>query len=177
MTRTAPALRWLETAACLALAAMMLLTVADVAGRHVLGRPLPGAVELVQYAMVIVVFAGLIVLLLAGIPIFAGLPVVTRDGRHISLGVLAGWLSPSWQHAQRRVVSLVCAVILSAQAWIVFETAQVMRAQQDVIGFLNLPVHPAAYAISLLSLLAAVAVLLHSMADARSPALGGDTPS
>lgn len=163
MTRTAPALRWLETAACLALAAMMLLTVADVAGRHVLGRPLPGAVELVQYAMVIVVFAGL--------------PVVTRDGRHISLGVLAGWLSPSWQHAQRRVVSLVCAVILSAQAWIVFETAQVMRAQQDVIGFLNLPVHPAAYAISLLSLLAAVAVLLHSMADARSPALGGDTPS
>lgn len=163
MTRTAPALRWLETAACLALAAMMLLTVADVAGRHVLGRPLPGAVELVQYAMVIVVFAGL--------------PVVTRDGRHISLGVLAGWLSPSWQHAQRRVVSLVCAVILSAQAWIVFETAQVMRAQQDVIGFLNLPVHPAAYAISLLSMLAAVAVLLHSMADARSPALGGDTPS
>lgn len=163
MTRTAPALRWLETAACLALAAMMLLTVADVAGRHVLGRPLPGAVELVQYAMVIVVFAGL--------------PVVTRDGRHISLGVLAGWLSPSWQHAQRRVVGLVCAVILSAQAWIVFETAQVMRAQQDVIGFLNLPVHPAAYAISLLSLLAAVAVLLHSMADARSPALGGDTPS
>lgn len=163
MTRTAPALRWLETAACLALAAMMLLTVADVAGRHVLGRPLPGAVELVQYAMVIVVFAGL--------------PVVTRDGRHISLGVLAGWLSPSWQHAQRRVVGLVCAVILSAQAWIVFETAQVMRAQQDVIGFLNLPVHPAAYAISLLSMLAAVAVLLHSMADARSPALGGDTPS
>jgi len=163
VTRTAPALRWLETAACLALAAMMLLTVADVAGRHVLGRPLPGAVELVQYAMVIVVFAGL--------------PVVTRDGRHISLGVLAGWLSPSWQHAQRRVVGLVCAVILSAQAWIVFETAQVMRAQQDVIGFLNLPVHPAAYAISLLSMLAAVAVLLHSMADARSPALGGDTPS
>ncbi|MCL4738738.1 MAG: TRAP transporter small permease [Burkholderiaceae bacterium] len=142
---------------------MMLLTVADVAGRHVLGRPLPGAVELVQYAMVIVVFAGL--------------PVVTRDGRHISLGVLAGWLSPSWQHAQRRVVGLVCAVILSAQAWIVFETAQVMRAQQDVIGFLNLPVHPAAYAISLLSMLAAVAVLLHSMADARSPALGDEAPS
>lgn len=163
MTRTAPALRWLETAACLALAAMMLLTVADVAGRHVLGRPLPGAVELVQYAMVIVVFAGL--------------PVVTRDGRHISLGVLAGWLSPSWQHAQRRVVGLVCAVILSAQAWIVFETAQVMRAQQDVIGFLNLPVHPAAYAISLLSMLAAVAVLLHSMADARSPASGDEAPS
>lgn len=163
MTRTAPALRWLETAACLALAAMMLLTVADVAGRHVFGRPLPGAVELVQYAMVIVVFAGL--------------PVVTRDGRHISLGVLAGWLSPSWQHAQRRVVGLVCAVILTAQAWIVFETAQVMRAQQDVIGFLNLPVHPAAYAISLLSMLTAVAVLLHSMADARSPASGDEAPS
>ena len=114
---------------------------------------------------------------MTAIVVFAGLPVVTRDGRHISLGALAGWLSPSWQHAQRRVVSLVCAVILSAQAWIVFETAQVMRAQQDVIGFLNLPVHPAAYAISLLSMLAAVAVLLHSMADARSPALGGDTPS
>jgi hypothetical protein len=50
-------LGYFETAAH-ALAAMM-LAAADVVGRHVLGRPVPGTVEQVQYAMAVVVFAGL----------------------------------------------------------------------------------------------------------------------
>jgi TRAP-type C4-dicarboxylate transport system permease small subunit len=153
-------LRALETAACLALGAMMLLTVADVLGRHALGRPVPGTVELVQYALAIVVFAGL--------------PVVTRDGRHISLSLLEGRLGAPARRLQRLVLGLASAVILAAQGWIVFGTAQLMRAQGDVIGFLNLPVHPAAYLMSILSFVTAAALLLDStLANGREAPSGG----
>lgn len=156
----APLLRWLETAACIALGAMMLLTAADVIGRHVLGRPVPGAIELVQYAMVIVVFAGL--------------PVVTREGQHISLSLLEGRLGASGRRLQRIVLGLVCAVVLAVQGWIVFKTAEVMRAQGDVIGYLNLPVHPAAYLMAALSFVTAATLLLDvTRADRRAASGGG----
>ncbi len=148
-------LGWLETAACIALAAMMLLTAADVVGRHVLGRPVPGTIELVQYAMAVVVFAGL--------------PVVTRDGRHISLSLLEGRLGSGARRVQRAVLGMVCAVVLAVQGWIVFDTAQLMREQGDVIGFLNLPVHPAAYLMAALSAVTAVVALLHAL-SADEPA-------
>ena len=147
----------LETAACIALAVMMLLTAADVVGRHVLGRPVPGTVELVQYAMAVAVFAGL--------------AVVTRDGRHISLSLLEGRLGPGARRIQRAVLGLVSAVILAVQGWIVFDTAQLMREQGDVIGFLNLPVHPAAYLMAALSAATAIVVLLHAL-SADAPAAG-----
>ena len=74
-------LAWLNGLACVALLAMMLLVAADVAGRYLIGHPLPGAIELVQYAMVFVVFSAL--------------PTVTLKRRHISLDVLhdrlGGW--------------------------------------------------------------------------------------
>ena len=63
----------LQTAANVALARMMLLTTADEVRRHVLGRPMPGTVEPAQSAIVVVL---------------AGLPVMVRDRRHISLGLL-----------------------------------------------------------------------------------------
>lgn len=147
----------LETAACIALAMMMLLTAADVVGRHVLGRPVPGTIELVQYAMAVVVFAGL--------------PVVTRDGRNISLSLLEGRLGPGAQRVQRAMLGAFCAIVLAVQGWIVFDTAQLMREQGDVIGFLNLPVHPAAYLMAALSAVTAVISLLHALtADKPAPA-------
>ena len=64
---------------------------------------------------------------------------------------------------------MVCAVVLAVQGWIVFDTAQLMREQGDVIGFLNLPVHPAAYLMAALSAVTAVVALLHAL-SADEPA-------
>ena len=44
-------LRLLETLAGLALLAMLALTVADVFGRYLVNRPVPGVTELGQYTM------------------------------------------------------------------------------------------------------------------------------
>ena len=104
-------LSWLDTLAAIALLIMMALTVADVVGRYVIGRPLPGAIELVQYAMVLVVFTGL--------------PVVTHRRKHISLGMLDRWLGNSARVWHQRLVDLSSAIVLAVIAWILFNAAGV----------------------------------------------------
>jgi TRAP-type transport system small permease protein len=149
-------LSWLDTLAAIALLIMMALTVADVVGRYVIGRPLPGAIELVQYAMVLVVFTGL--------------PVVTHRRKHISLGMLDRWLGNSARVWHQRLVDLSSAIVLAVIAWILFNAAGVARDQGDVIGYLNLPVYPAAYFMALLSAATAVLCVLLTFSPPPLPA-------
>lgn len=142
---TAHACAWLEALACLALLAMMVLVAGDVFGRYLLGAPLPGAIELVQYAMTIVVFAAL--------------PSVTLRRSHISLDLLHERLRGPAARLHWLLVCLASAAVLGVQAWLLFDRAETIRQNQDVIGFLQLPVHPAAYFMGALSLLAALALL------------------
>ncbi|MBX3644218.1 MAG: TRAP transporter small permease [Rubrivivax sp.] len=151
-------LAWLDTLAALALLGMMALVVADVAGRYVIGRPLPGAIELVQYAMVLVVFTGL--------------PVVTHRRKHISLGMLDRWLGNSARVWHQRLLDLSSAVVLAVMAWILFNAAGVARDQGDVIGYLNLPVYPAAYFMVLMSAVTAMLCLVLTLAPPPEPTGG-----
>lgn len=148
--------RGLEALACLALMTMLMLTVADVLGRYIISRPVPGVTELVQYTMVLVVFAGL--------------PVVTVRRQHINVGLLDRVLKRGIRRAQLAMIALVSAGVLGAQAWVLFNHAQEMREAADVIGALRLPVYPAGYFMAALSALAA-AVCLAAMRHAeRAPA-------
>ncbi len=133
-------LRALETLACVALAAMLVLTMADVVGRYILARPVKGVTELVQYTMVLVVFAGL--------------PVVTARREHISVGVLDKLFKGNARRVHMALILLASAAILFAQAWVLFRHAQGMQQAADVIGALRLPVHPAGYVMAALSALA-----------------------
>lgn len=144
--REPPWCSWLETLACVALFVMLALTVADVLGRYVIARPVPGVTELVQYTMVIVVFAGL--------------PVVTMRRQHISVGVVDGALRGSARVVQRFTVAAISAAVLAAQAWILFRHARGMLEAQDVIGALRLVVYPAGFFMAVLSALAAVVCLV-----------------
>ena len=131
-------LGWLERLAGAALIAMLALTTADVLGRYVFARPLAGVIELIQYAMVIVVFAAL--------------PVVTSKGQHISVGLIDGKLHGAGLRIQKGLIAVTCAVVLAVLSWTLFEAAGSMREQGDVIGFLRLPTFFAAYLMSALSL-------------------------
>lgn len=137
--------RWLETIASIALLAMLALTAADVLGRYVISRPVPGVVELVQYAMVLVVFAGL--------------PVVTLRRQHISVGVVDNAFRGRARMAQRAFVTLVSAAVLAIQSWMLFRHAHGMYEFRDVLGALRLPVYPAGYFMAVLSAVAAVSCL------------------
>lgn len=135
---------WLEWLACTALLAMMLIVVTDVGGRYLVGSPLPGAIELVQYAMVVVVFGGL--------------PAVTLRRRHISLDLVHDRLSGLWRRLHWTLLCTSSAAVLAVQAWLLADIARTMHANDDVIGFLNLPTYPAAGFMSALSLLTALAL-------------------
>lgn len=134
--------RWLELLACLALLAMLILTVADVLGRYVISRPVPGVTELVQYTMVLVVFAGL--------------PVVTHRRSHISVALFDKSFGPRGQRVQQAFVMAGCAAILGAQAVVLFQHALGQRESADVIGSLRLLVYPAGFFMAALSAVAAV---------------------
>jgi TRAP-type C4-dicarboxylate transport system permease small subunit len=88
--------------------------------------------------------------------VFSGLPVVTRRRKHISLSMLDRWLGISGRVWHQRIVDLSSAVVLSVIAWTLFNAAGVAHDQRDVIGYLNLPVYPAAYFMVLLSAVTAV---------------------
>lgn len=140
---------WLERLSGVALFVMLALTVADVLGRYLFARPVAGVIELIQYAMVVVVFAAL--------------PVVTRRGQHISVGLLDGRLHGLARRLQQTLVASACAIVLATLGWTLLETAASMREQADVIGYLRLPTFFAAYLMAALSLLTAGVSLLSAV--------------
>lgn len=148
----------LERLSGAALLLMLALTVADVLGRYVFARPVAGVIELIQYAMVVVVFAAL--------------PAVTHRREHISVGLLDGQLRSLSLRIQQTLVASVSAIVLVTLAWTLLDTAAWMRDQGDVIGYLRLPTFVAAYLMAALSLLTAGV----SLQSALQPWVGRGTP-
>ena len=66
--------RAVETAMALFLLSMVALTFADVVGRRLIGRPVYGANDITEHLMALVVFAGL--------------PLVTAAGAHLTIDLL-----------------------------------------------------------------------------------------
>jgi TRAP-type C4-dicarboxylate transport system permease small subunit len=114
-----------------ALFLMMVLTFFDVVGRYVINRPLPGATELVQYMMVT--------------SIFLALPVVTFRHEHISISLVDTMLGPRALRVQRTLVWLASAVVLGLLCVRLWMHGTMTATNRDVIGFLNLPIAPAAF--------------------------------
>ncbi len=94
----------------LALIAMVLLNVVNAAGRYLVGRSLAGADEILLYAMIWLVFLGLI--------------LVTAEGRHLRLDLLERALPRRAAGLQRLLSDLLVALLcgfLASQSWAVFE--------------------------------------------------------
>lgn len=152
MTPTRYATAFLQAGAGLALLAMLAIVTLDVLGRHFLAKPLTGAIELTQYGMVVVVFAGL--------------PVVSLQRHHITLSLLDHGLGPRARRWHRALIGVLCAGILGMQAWVLWHEAAWLKELGSVLGYLQLPTYPAAYGMAVFSALAALAC----MAVAFSPA-------
>lgn len=134
---------------------MMVLTVADVAGRYFLARPVPGSVEIIQTALALAVAATL--------------PVVTIRGGHISLSLLEGRMARPLDRLRRALVAALSAVTFAGLAWLLWGHAREAREFEDVIGYLEIPTAPMIYAFSIMAGLAAIAFVI-----ARTPGQPGD---
>lgn len=110
--------------ASLALAAMMLVTVADVVLRATANRPIRGTLEIVE--------------LLLACTFFLALPAVFLRDEHIVVDVIDG-VAPRRVPLLRRIAALLGAVVLAVMAWQGWIAARDAVAFNDVTSDLALP--------------------------------------
>jgi TRAP-type transport system small permease protein len=136
--------RALGAAAAVLLGALMLLTTIDVVSRYIFNWPLRGAFEITE-------------LLLLSL-IFAGLPLASRAGEHVTLDFIDRALTPWGRRLLRRLMDLVCGLILLGLAWRVWVKADKIAAYGDTTEVLRLPVSPFVY---VMALMVAVTAVVH----------------
>jgi TRAP-type transport system small permease protein len=130
--------------AALILLGLMLLTAVDVVSRYIFNWPLRGAFELTEL--------GLLVL------IFAGLPLASRRGEHVTLDFIDRPLGPRLADVWRRTVEVIVGLIILGLSWQIWLKAGKINGYGDVTDVLRVPVGPFVY---LMSLMVAITGVIH----------------
>jgi TRAP-type C4-dicarboxylate transport system permease small subunit len=142
---------WLDRAlgasAAVLLFGLMMLTTADVIGRYIFNWPLRGAFEVTE------------LLLLA--LIFAGLPLASRADEHVTLDFIDMILGERGRLLLRRLVDLVCGLLLLGLAWRVFIKAGKIAGYGDTTEVLRLPVGPIVYFMAAMVALTGIVHVIH----------------
>ena len=140
--------------------AMMLVTFADVLGRYVVSRPVPGSTEITQYLLVLTIF-------------FA-LPIVTWRDEHISISLLEGAFGGLVNRLRRAAVRVLSGAVMLVVGWQMWGHAGMLARNRDVIGYLELPVAPGAYAVSVLAAVTGLTFLATAALAFGHSGPGGD---
>lgn len=136
--------RVLGAAAALLLFALMMLTTADVISRYIFNWPLRGAFEITELLLLTLVFAGL--------------PLASRAGEHVTLDFVDRLFGLRGRELLRRLMDLVCGLIILGLAWRVWVKAGKISAYGDTTEVLRLPVGPFVY---FMALMVAVTGVVH----------------
>jgi TRAP-type C4-dicarboxylate transport system permease small subunit len=125
---------------------LMLLTCADVVGRYFLNKPVTGGFELTE-------------VLLAAL-IFAGLPLVTLRGDHITVDLFDP-VTPDWlfriQHALASLIGTGCTGCLSWRLWL---RAEGLQRAGETTSQLQFRLAWLTYAMAILMALTAAALVV-----------------
>jgi TRAP-type C4-dicarboxylate transport system permease small subunit len=148
--------RTLGAAAAVLLFGLMMLTTADVIGRYIFNWPLRGAFEITE------------LLLLA--LIFAGLPLASRTDEHVTLDFIDMLLGTGGRQLLRRLIDLVCGVIVLGLAWRVWIKAGKIAAYGDTTEVLRIPVGPFVYFMAAMVAITGVVHLVKVVLPGRSDA-------
>ena len=139
----APLTRWenvldqfLGFLAATVLMMLMIVTFIDVAGRYLFLAPLPGAFEMTEIMMAML--------------IFAGLPLVSRANQHVTVNLIIGLLSPKIRHFQRLITQIIMALVFGVMAWRMWIKAAEMLVQGDETAYLLIPIAPVAFFMTIL---------------------------
>lgn len=131
--------------------ALMILTVLDVIGRNLMNRPLPGATELTELILPLVVF-----LLL---------PAISLGRRHIEVDLIDRFSGPGFARFQTILGALLGTVFLGLMAWQFWVTGNRAASYNDVTTLLRIPVAPAFYALAVCAAISALASLMSGFAS------------
>lgn len=136
----------LQLGAAALLFAMMLLTFVDVWGRYLFNYPLPGAFEITELMM-----ASLI---------FAGLPLVTAAGEHVSVDLLDFSLPKTLRRIRDALIHALCSFMLVFLSYRLWLKALEQVDYGDQTAVLLLPVAPVTFFMSASTAVSAVALLV-----------------
>jgi TRAP-type C4-dicarboxylate transport system permease small subunit len=121
----------LGIAASLLLFGMMVLTFFDVVGRYLLNRPIRGAFEVTELALLVL--------------IFAGLPLVSHADEHVTMDFIDRLLNERARVAWVRAMHAVCAAIMFFLAWQTWIKAGKIAGYGDTTDVLRIAVGPFVY--------------------------------
>ncbi|MCZ4316170.1 TRAP transporter small permease [Comamonadaceae bacterium G21597-S1] len=142
--------RWCMAASAalsgLALFAIMALTFADVLGRKLLARSIPGSLELTELLMVVV--------------IFAALPMVSQRDEHVVFNSLDGHLSHALRTAQCWLVESLCATALAGLSLLMWRTGDAFVQTGETTAQLAIGKAPFIYGMAVACALSALVHLL-----------------
>lgn len=136
------------------LLAMMGITVVDVFGRYVLNAPLPGAFEITEIMMAVLVFSVL--------------PIVTATSNHLTIGLLESRFEGRLRDARTALVSLVGLGFVVTATWRVWIEAGRMADIDDRTAYLGLWLWPLAYFMFAMLALTVCALLYLAFVSARA---------
>lgn len=138
--------RGVETVMALFLLGMVALTFADVIGRRIIGKPIYGANDITEHLMALVVFAGL--------------PLVTAAGAHLTIDLLNKLVSQPWMAWWRVLVSVLVTLVLAVIAWLFVKHGLNASRISEVSQALRLPRAPQYFFMALSCALSALAALI-----------------
>jgi TRAP-type C4-dicarboxylate transport system permease small subunit len=123
---------------------MMCLTFVDVVARYVFNRPLRGAFELTELALLVL--------------IFAGLPLVSHADEHVTMDFIDRLLRARARDFWQRAVQVVSAAIMFLLTWLVWIKAGRISAYNDATDVLRILYGPFVY---FMAAMIALAGLMH----------------
>jgi len=141
-----PAIWLVETVIVVLIGAMVALTFADVIGRRIFGAPIYGANDMTEHMM--------------GLIVFAGLPVVTAAGAHLTVDLFGRFLDAPAMRWWRVLTGVGVAVILGLIAWLFFKQAGTAQSIREVSQALNVPRAPLYIYMGVSAALSGVAALI-----------------
>lgn len=141
------ALKWTcGLLSAIGLFAIMWLMLFDVTGRKFFNNSIPGALEMTEILMVIV--------------IFGALPIVSWRGEHVVFDSLDALIPRRFKRLQHRIVSLVGAGLFAFLAMQLVRRAERFAEYHEVTAYLQLPMAPVAWTMAVLLAVTAVMHLL-----------------
>ena len=127
---------------------LVLITVIDVLGRYLLSLPLPGATEITE--------------IILGILIYIGLPYITKDEEHVAVSLFSNYFNNSIIKIQKIIVNFIVSIILFIIAWQLYLHGLDLNLYNEITTFLEIPKAPIAYMMAALSIIASIIALCNS---------------
>jgi TRAP-type C4-dicarboxylate transport system permease small subunit len=113
-------------------------------GRYVFNRPVPGAFEVTELMLLVL--------------IFAGLPLVSYADEHAVMDFIDRVLGPRARRLLHRAVQAACAAVMFLLAWLVWLKADRIWAYRDATDVLRIVYGPFVY---FMAVMIAVTGLIH----------------